>query len=299
MQSGQLCGKIDPRSYQIVADQAKIDLRSAVARFERDKVNFAQVQAAFERHETLAPAKSRKALNKSRNDYEHAQAQITRDEATVARFQTVLHSAEANLVSTDIVSPIDGTIVSRNVKMGQTVAAGPDTPPLFLVAADPTVTHIDAFLSEKDLGEVKPGDKASFSVASFPNHLFAGEVTQIHPSPQTIQNVATYDVIINAPNPDLLLKPGMTTTIRIVVERRDDVLRALNRALCYSPRDLAVPNGPGGPRMPVDGGAQLWILRDGKPKAFTVQLGLDDGVYTEIVEGDVQPGDELIIGAYR
>ena len=87
----------------------------------------------------------------------------------------------------------------------------------------------------------------------------------------------------------------MTATIRIVVDRRDDVLRVPNRALRYSPRDLAVPNGAGGPRMPPDGWSQLWILRDGKPTAITVQLGLDDGANTEIVEGDVHPGDELII----
>ena len=187
-------------------------------------------------------------------------------------------------------------MVSRNVEIGQTVAAGSETPPLFLIAADLTVIHVDANVGEKDIGEVKPGDKATFAVEAFPNRPFTGEVTQIRPSPQTIQNVATYDVVISAPNPDLLLKPGMIATIRIVVDRRDDVLRAPNQALRYSPRDLAVPNGAGGPRTSSDGWSQLWILRDGKPTAITVQLGLDDGAYTEIVKGDVQPGDELIIG---
>ena len=123
--------------------------------------------------------------------------------------------------------------------MGQTVAAGLDTPPLFLVAADLTVTYFDAILSEKDIGELKLGDKASISVASFPNHPFTGEVTQIRPSQQN-PDVATYDVVISAPNPDLLLKPGMTATIWILVDRRDDVLRAPNQALRYSPRELAV-----------------------------------------------------------
>ena len=118
-----------------------------------------------------------------------------------------------------------------------------------------------------------------------PNRRFAGEVTQIRPSPQTIENVATYDVVISAPNPDLLLEAGMMATIRIVVDRRDDVIRAPNQALRYSPRDLAVPNGSGSPRAPPDGSSQLWILRDGKPIAITVQLGLDDGANTEIVGG--------------
>ena len=180
--------------------------------------------------------------------------------------------------------------------MGQTVAAGSETPPLFLVAADLTVIHVDANAGEKDIGEVKPGDKASFTVEAFPNRRFAGEVTQIRPSLPTIENVATYDVVISAPNPDLLLKPGMMATISIVVDRRDDVIRAPNQALRYSPRDLAVLNVSGSPRVPPDGSSQLWILRDGKPTAITVQLGLDDGANTEIVEGDVRPGDELIIG---
>ena len=154
-------------------------------------------------------------------------------------------------------------------------------------------------LARKTSARSDPATRAHLRSKSFPSHSFTGEVTRIRPSPQTVQNVATYDVVISAPNPDLLLKPGMNATIRIVVDRRDDVLRAPNRALRYSPRDLAVPNGTGSPRAPPDGWSQLWILRDGKPTAITVQLGLDDGAYTEIVKGDVQPGDELIIGEVR
>jgi len=124
-------------------------------------------------------------------------------------------------------------------------------------------------------------------------------VTQIRPSPQTNEHVATCDVVISAPNPDLLLEPGMAATIRIVIEKRDDVLRTPNQALHYSPRDLAVPSGGTSLRAPSDGWPQLWVLRDGGPTAITVQLGLDDGAYTEIVKGDLQPGDELIIGETR
>ena len=121
-------------------------------------------------------------------------------------------------------------------------------------------------------------------------------MTQIRHSPQTHEDVATYDVVISAPDPDLLLEAGMTATIRIVINRRDDVLRAPNQALHYSPRNLTIPSGGASLRAPPDGRSQLWILRDGGPTAITVQLGLDDGAYTEIVKGDLQPGDELIIG---
>ncbi len=176
------------------------------------------------------------------------------------------------------------------------VAAGPETPPLFLVATDLTIIQVDAIVGEKYIDKVKQGDKVSFTVEAFPNRPFAGEVIQIGSSPRIIQNVVAYDVVIRAPNPDLLLKPGMTATIGIVVDERDDVFRVPKQALRYSPRDLAVQNGAGSPGVPPDRWSQLWILREGKPAAITVQLGLDDGAYTEIVKGDLRPGDELIIG---
>ena len=274
------------------------DLAAAKARVENDKANLAQAQEAFEHTQIRAKRRAitRKALDNSRKAHEQAQTQIKRDEATVAQLETALHAAEIKLGDTEIVSPIDGTVVSRNVEVGQTVASGSETPPLFLVAADLTVIHVDANAVEKDIGEVKPGDKASFTVEAYPNRRFAGEVTQVRPSPPTIENVATYDVVISAPNLDVLLEPGMMATISIVVDRRDDVIRAPNQALRYSPRDLAVLNGSGSPRAPPDSSSQLWILRDGKPIAITVQLGLNDGANTEIVGGDLQPGDELIIG---
>ena len=297
--AGQLCAKLDPRPYQFVMDQARADLTEAETRLENDKVNLAQAQTAFERNEALAKRRaiSRKALNKSRKTFDRAQSQMKRGEATVAQLQTVLHAAEINLGDTGIVSPIDGTVIARNVEVGQTAAAGSKTPPLFLVAADLTVIHIDANIGETDISKVTQGAKVSFTVEAFPNRPFAGEVIQIGSSPRIIQNVAAYDVVIRAPNPDLLLKPGMMATTGIVIDQRDDVFRVPNQALRYSPRDLAVPNAPGEPSASLDGWSRLWILRDGKPTAITVRLGLDDGAYTEIFEGEVRPGDELIIGA--
>ena len=115
-------------------------------------------------------------------------------------------------------------------------------------------------------------------------------MTSIRQTPQTIQDAAAYDVGINAPNTDLLLEPGMTATTRIVVGRRDDVLRAPDQALRYS---------PAGPNAPPDGASRLWVLRDGKPKAISVELGLNDGDYAEVVSGDLQPGDDLIIAESR
>jgi HlyD family secretion protein len=220
VKAGQLCAKIDPRPYQIVVDQSRADLAAAKARLEKDKADLAQAKAAFESHEALAkrPAISRKMIDKSRKAFERAQTQAKRDEARVVLLEATLHAAETSLGYTDIVSPIDGTVVSGNVEMGETVAADSATPPLFVIAADLTLAHIDAAISAKDGGEVKLGDKATFTVAAYPNRRFSATVTQIRPSPQTYEHAATYDLVISAPNPELSLEPGMTATIRIVIE---------------------------------------------------------------------------------
>jgi HlyD family secretion protein len=218
VKAGQLCAKIDPRPYQIVVDQNRADLAAAEARLGKDSADLAQAKAAFESHEALAKrrATSRKAIEKSRKAFERVQTQTKRDEARVAELQAALHAAETNLGYTDIVSPMDGTVISRNVEMGQMVAGDSETQPLFVIAADLSLTHIDAIISAKDSGEVKLGDKASFTVEAYPNRNFSGTVTQIRPSTQAHEHAATTDVVISAPNPDLLLEPGMAATIRIV-----------------------------------------------------------------------------------
>jgi len=220
VKAGQVCAKIDPRPYQIIVDRNTSDLGRAEARFEKDKADLALAKAAFDHVEALAKRRaiSQKAIEKARKAYEQAQARTKLEEATVGQLQAALNAAEINLGSTEVVSPIDGIVLSRNVKMGQTVAGGPETSPLFLIAADLTVIHVDAEVSKKDIGEVKQGDKATFTVEAFPNRHFAGEVTQIRQSPQIYEHGATYDVVISAPNPDLMLEPGMTATIRIVID---------------------------------------------------------------------------------
>jgi len=305
VKAGQICAKIDPLPYQTVVDQGNADLAAAEDRLGKDKTDLAHTKAAFERHDARRferaswrlkrRAISRKALDNSRRAYAQMQTQTKLDEATVAELQAALHAAEINLGDTDIIAPIDGTIVSRNVKIGQTVAAGAETPPLLLIAADLSVMQVDGKVSEDAAGEIKLGDKASFTVDSFPDRSFAGDVMQIGTSPEAIQNVATYDVVITASNPELLLKPGMTATIKIVVDRRDDVLRAPDQALRYSPAGRAAPSGSSGARTPLAGWPRVWILREGRPTAVPVQLGLHTGACTEIVKGDLKPGDDLII----
>ena len=217
VKASQLCAKIDPRRYQNAVDQSRADLAATEARLVKDKADLAKANAAFESHEALPkrPAISRKAADKSRKAFARAQAQAQRDEARIAQLQAALHAAETNLGYTDVVSPVDGTVVSRNVEMGQTVAPGLEKQPLFVIAA---LTHIDAIIGAKDIRDVKVGDKATLIFEAFPNRPLSGTVTQIRPSAATYEHAAAYDVVISAPNPDLLLEPGMAATIRIVTE---------------------------------------------------------------------------------
>ena len=215
VKSGQICAKIDQRPYQAALDRDETELKAAEAQLRRDDADLARAKARFERHATMAKYRSREA-DASRRIYERAQARRERDEQTSVQRQAALNTARINLAETNIVSPIDGVVVARNIDVGQTVAA--DAAPLFLVAADLKVLRVSANVGEKDIDDIKPGDKVSFEVAAFPNRAFTGEVTRID---RSSQNAASYTVVISAPNADLSLKPGMSATIRIATNKRD------------------------------------------------------------------------------
>jgi len=185
---------------------------------------------------------------------------------------------------------VDGTVVSRNVTGGQTVAASFQTPTLFLIATDLKKMEVDTNTSEGDIGGVKDGDKATFTVDAFPQRLFHGNVTQIRVSPQTVQNVVTYDVVVGVDNSDLALMPGMTASTQIVVDQRDDVLRVPNQALRY------MPSGPSAAQARNVPASKIWVLRDGEAVAVSLVPGLSDDNFTEIVKGDLRPGDPIITG---
>ncbi|MCX7297162.1 MAG: efflux RND transporter periplasmic adaptor subunit, partial [Hyphomicrobiales bacterium] len=195
---GQVCAKIDPRPYQSVVDQNAANLTQAKAQLEKDKASFTYARLNYDRSSRLAQtnAVSKDTLDLAKNVLDQAQAQIGVDEAAILQRQAQLDAAQVNLGYTDILSPVDGTVVSRNVTVGQTVAASFQTPTLFLIAADLTKMQVDTNVSESDIGGIKEGNKANFTVDAFPRHTFEGTVTQVRQSPQTVQNVVTYDVVV-------------------------------------------------------------------------------------------------------
>ena len=288
VKKGQVCAKIDPRPYQSVVDQNRANLAVAKAQLEKDKANLTYSKLALDRAATLVQthAVSQDSYDSAKSTYDQALAQITFDQATIQQRQASLDAAQVNLDYASIVSPVDGTVVSRNVTMGQTVAASFQTPTLFLIATDLTKMEVDANVSESDIGGIKLGNKATFTVDAYAKRTFEGMVSQVRQSPQTVQNVVTYDIVISVNNSDLMLMPGMTAASRIVVDQRNDVIRVPNQALRYVPSGLA---GAG-----QSGQAQIWILRDGQPVAIPVVTGLDDDSFTEIVSGDAKSGDFVI-----
>ncbi len=292
VKKGQICAKIDPRPYQTVVDQNKANLAVAKAQLEKDKANLVYAKLGLDRAAKLVQTKavSQDTYDNAKSTYDQALATITFDEATIQQRQAALDAAQVNLDYTNIISPVDGTVVSRNVTMGQTVAASFQTPTLFLIATDLTKMQVDTNVSESDIGGIKDGNKSTFTVDAFPKRNFKGAVNQVRQSPQTVQNVVTYDVVVGVDNSDLTLKPGMTAATQIVIDQRDDVVRVPSQALRFS---------PGGAAATTQGQAHVWVLRDEQPVAVPVTTGLDDDSFTEIVKGELEPDDRVIVAEPR
>ncbi|WP_233217475.1 efflux RND transporter periplasmic adaptor subunit [Trinickia dabaoshanensis] len=295
VRKGQLCAKIDPRPYQALVDQARADLANARAQIVKDRAQLAYAKSAAERNATLLQhgIVSRDTAENARSAYDQARAQVAVDTAVIEQRSAGLRTAEVNLDYTNIVSPVDGTVVSRNITIGQTVAASFQTPTLFLIATDLTQMQVDTNVSESDIGGLHENTPATFTVEAYPKRRFEGRVVQVRQAPQTVQNVVTYDVVIGVRNTDLSLKPGMTATARIVLSTRERVLRAPDPALRFTPSRASAQ--PALPALPA-GSGRVWVLRNARPVAVTVTTGLDDDSYSEITSGDLHEGDAVIIG---
>ena len=292
VKKGQLCAKIDPRPYQTIVEQNRAIVATATAQLLKDQANLTYSQVEEGRYADLMAknATSRDSYDIAVNALNQARAQVAVDQATISQRKAELDAAQVNLGYTDIVAPVDGIVVSRNVTMGQTVAASFQTPTLFLIATDLSKMEVDTNVSESDVGAVRVGNQAPFTVEAFPDKTFQGVVSQVRQAPQTVQNVVTYDVVAMVANSQLLLKPGMTATVRVMTAVRNSVLRVPDQALRYVPGGLSTSSAQGAPQSP-----QLWILRDSKPSRAEVKTGLDDDTFTEIVSGDIRAGDNAIV----
>lgn len=290
---GQLCAKIDPKPYQVVVDQDQADLDVAKAQLVKDQANVVYTKISHERFDLLfsEDSTSHDAADAALNAYNQAVALVGLDVAQIAQRAAALKAAQINLDYTNIVSPVDGTVVSRSVTAGQTVAASFQTPTLFLIATDLTKMQVDTNVSESDIAGAVEGAGATFTVDAFPKATFQGRVAQVRQAPISVQNVITYDVVITVDNPGLLLKPGMTATARIVAAQSANVLRVPSQALRFTPTGAAKL---GLAETAKPGQRVIWVERAGKLASIPVTVGLDDGTFAEIKAGDLKLGDNVV-----
>ncbi|MFN8543504.1 MAG: efflux RND transporter periplasmic adaptor subunit [Candidatus Binatia bacterium] len=290
---GQLLARIDPRPFQVRVEAAEADVANARARLAKTHADADLRRATLRRQRALAATgvTSRNDLDVAESDARQAEAQITLDESAVHAAEARLSEARVNLAYTDIVSPVDGVVVARNVAVGQTVAASFQTPTLFQVAGDLTQMLVDASVSESDIGAVVEEQDATFTVDAWPGLAFHGRVAQVRNAPATVQNVVTYSVIVTAPNPERKLKPGMTANVTIVLADRPDALRVPTSALRFRPPGAAVTT--------VESGPGLWTPgTDGAPRRVAVHTGIADDRFTEVTDG-VAAGDVVITALAR
>ncbi|MBS0322536.1 MAG: efflux RND transporter periplasmic adaptor subunit [Proteobacteria bacterium] len=288
VKKGQVLAELDDVLFaaQVAQDQASLksaqaSLDLAAATEQRDQSLFAQEYI------------SRQELDQAVQAHQAAQAQVNQSRAALKR-------SRANLGYSVIRSPVSGVVVDRQIDVGQTVAASFQTPTLFKIAQDLAKMQIDSSFAEADIGQIRTGQKVRFNVDAFPSRSFHGSVRLIRLNPTTTQNVVTYDVVIDVANPELILLPGMTAYVNIGVARREDALRVPNAALRFKPVDQPVAAGsgpkPGEGKKKRDGSSgTVWVLRDGKPVAVAIGLGITDGRNTEVTGGELKAGDAVIV----
>ena len=322
VKAGQVVAQLDPVPFQTRVTEMEANLQNAQGNLARARADLALQKLNFDRAKALFEQQlnAQQDVDNTRTAYETSQANILVAEAQVKQARAQLDTARVNLEYTTIHSPVNGIVISRNVDVGQTVAASFQTPVLFTVAKDLTKMQVDTNVSESDIGGITDGKPATFVVDAYPNQVFKGTILQVRNAPITVQNVVTYNVVIGVDNTDLRLRPGMTANAAIVVARRDDVLKVPNQALRFKPAPAKGGERPGGPPgasvgkgdgvgkggSPEGGrreGAEgrpkpkVWLRGpQGEPAPVEVKTGITGGAFTELVEGALKEGDEVIIG---
>jgi HlyD family secretion protein len=332
VKKGQVVAIIDTTFLETQVEDAEANHQRALAQVSQTQRDFARIQDLFDKNLV-----SQADFDAAKTNHESALAQKKSALAALDR-------ARINLKYATIRAPIDGVVISRNVDIGQTVAASLSAPTLFVIANDLTKMQVQANVDEADIGKIRVGQDVNFTVDAYPDLQFEGAVSQVRLQPNVIQNVVNYTVIIEAPNPDLRLMPGMTATITVHVDQRDGVLKLPNLALRFQPppeiletikgsssgdsagtkgmdstriaemrgrwrsQQSQQPEGGNGERRAFQGRgggtrslssarSRVWVLNAGKKlKPVPVQLGLSDGMYSEIVGSPLKEGDEVVVG---
>ncbi len=318
VKKGQLLLEIDPEQLEASRNQARAKLISAQASYASAKATAVNDKAVAARQHTLAKQGliSDQDLQAADAAAAVAAAKVKSSAADIALAKAALDQAQTNLDKAQIKSPIDGVVLSRAVEVGQTVTSGFQTPVLFTLAKDLTEMQLSIAIDEADIGRVRQGQEASFTVDAYPNKKFPATLKQLRNVPTTVDNVVTYEAILTVDNKDNLLRPGMTATATIVTVHRKDATLVPNAALRFQPPSTSSQRrGPPGlrmfsgnrkpkpassaaaaaPKKPVDKNApHVWVLAGNRPKRVIVKTGVTDGQVTEVLSG-IKPGQKVIV----
>jgi HlyD family secretion protein len=332
VEKGQVVARIDPQLFQTEVEKARANLNSARAQVTRAEAELAQANRNYDRTSGLAEQQviAKADLDASLAAQQTAQASVSSARAMLSQAKAAVDQATTNLQLTTIVSPISGIVISRNVDVGQTVAASLQAPTLFTIAEDLAKMEVHTSVAESDVGRLTDAMPVEFTVDAYPSDRFKGTVKEVRYSPQTVQNVVTYDAVVAVDNSDLKLRPGMTADVTFLVERRDAVVLVPNTALRFRPpqkvldeigwkppaergarAEAAVrkrgggeasgrsemPAGRGGPPRSERASRRLvWKLgAGGVPAPAPIEIGISDGKMTEVVSG-LGEGETVIVG---
>ena len=279
VKAGQVIAELDRTNLLSTLASAQANLKSAQSDLDYQKTNYERYKNLYDQGLISA------------NDFDQARLSYVRAQQTVAQQQESVKRAETDLGYATITSPIDGVVLSKEVEEGQTVASSFNTPTLFKIAKDLTDMRVIADVDEADIGEVKEGQRVSFSVDAYPNDTFEGKVTQVRQQATTESNVVTYEVVISAPNQDLKLKPGLTANVTIYTLEVKDVLAVPAKALRFKPNEAMLNEGE--TITDVEAKQKLWVKEGANIKALAVETGMTNGTLTQILKG-VSAGTEVL-----
>jgi HlyD family secretion protein len=336
VKKGEPVAKIDPALFEAAVAQSQANVMASQGNLARLQVQAEDAARQARRSSQLFEGKliSENDRDNAVANARAAAASVQQAEGQLAQARAALRQAQTNLRYTDILAPTDGIVISRAVNVGQTVAASFSAPVLFTIAQDLRAMEVHTSVAESDIGRLRAGMVASFTVDAYPGEPFEGRIREIRNAAQVVQNVVTYDAVIDVANPELKLKPGMTATVTVIADRRDDVLRVPNAALRFRPEAAAdgaaaAPGGggergaagapPGGGRgaaarvgaaaasgARAAGGAArapaartariVYVLENGAPAARRIEVGLADGGFTEVTGGELREGEALVTG---
>ncbi len=291
VKKGQVLAQIDPANFQASVDQATAQINNAQSNLARMNAVTEMSKKTYIRYKNLYAKNfiAKSELDQAESDYLSNLAQVNAAKAQIAQAQATYNTAMTNLGYTKIVAPVDGTIISREIDLGQPVAASFQAPELFTIAQDLTKMQIEVNVSEADIGKVKEGQDVTYTLDGYPDTDFSGKVTQVRISPTTVSNVVTYVVIVDVNNEDLKLIPGMTANVSIITNKKENVLCAPNMALKFTPETS-------GQKYKNQG---IWILEKNKPKRIDIEQGASDDNRFEVIAPQIKEGDKVLIGSSR